>query len=282
MARGQHLYISRGPYAHHVIDEGGGWVIHYWSPTGWERGEVMPSRLEDVARGCDVHAVSYSLTFEPEEVIRRACSRLGEVNFNLASSNCEHFARWCATGQPRSEQVERLQATAGGGVAAGTAASAGLGTVTAIGTAAGLSGGASVMTGLAQIGGVVGGGAAAGIAVVGVLPGVAGSLAMDRVLADDPYLSDRERAARQQGRTAGRVGAAFGTVGTVAAVAVSGTAGLSGVGIATGLAAMGELVGGGMIAGVALSAAAPAVLAAGVAYWFYKAAGGGQHPKHDR
>ncbi len=50
-----------------------------------------------------------------------------------------------------------------------------------------------------------------------------------------------------------------GAVGTVAA---AGTAGLSATGITTGLAAIGSVVGGGMVAGIAITAAAPLAVAA--------------------
>ncbi|NWG75003.1 MAG: lecithin retinol acyltransferase family protein, partial [Rubrivivax sp.] len=44
--------------------------------------------------------------YPPEEVQRRALSRVGERKYNLAFRNCEHFAVWCATGLHASQQVE--------------------------------------------------------------------------------------------------------------------------------------------------------------------------------
>jgi hypothetical protein len=44
--------------------------------------------------------------FSPEETVKRAESRLGEVQYNLISNNCEHFAIWCKTGLSISYQVE--------------------------------------------------------------------------------------------------------------------------------------------------------------------------------
>lgn len=44
--------------------------------------------------------------FSREETVRRAESRLGEVEYNLLSNNCEHFAIWCKTGISISYQVE--------------------------------------------------------------------------------------------------------------------------------------------------------------------------------
>ena len=47
-------------------------------------------------------------------------------------------------------------------------------------------------------------------------------------------------------------------------------AGLSGAGVTSGLAAIGSVVGGGMGAGIAITVAAPAVVAASVGYGAYK------------
>ncbi|MBD2092007.1 hypothetical protein H6F67_19350 [Microcoleus sp. FACHB-1515] len=56
-----------------------------------------------------------------------------------------------------------------------------------------------------------------------------------------------------------------GIVGDVAAISSLGSvAGLSGAGIASGLATIGSVVGGGMVAGLAITVAAPAVAALAV------------------
>lgn len=61
-----------------------------------------------------------------------------------------------------------------------------------------------------------------------------------------------------------------GVAGSVGAVSVAGTvAGLSAPGITSGLAAIGALVGGGMAAGLAVTAAAP-LACAGLGYLGYK------------
>ena len=62
---------------------------------------------------------------------------------------------------------------------------------------------------------------------------------------------------------AGAIGAGIGGVGSFAALYGLGTVGLSAVGISTGLATAGAIVGGGMAAGVFVLAAPVAVLAAG-------------------
>ncbi|GEM_PF-1917973 len=127
------------------------------------------------------------------------------------------------------------------------------------------------MSGLAWVGATVGGGAVAGVAVLGAAPALVTTVAMKFVLKDDPILHDTERTARNVGRKATPVGAVGGGVFAVGAVYASGTvAGLSAAGITSGLAGIGSLVGGGMAAGVMLTTAAPAVAAAAIGYSSYR------------
>ena len=51
---------------------------------------------------------NYYHLYTPEETVRRAESRLGERNYNIATNNCEHFAIWCKTGNSESTQVENF------------------------------------------------------------------------------------------------------------------------------------------------------------------------------
>ena len=45
------------------------------------------------------------IRFPPEEVLSRAYSKIDEVQYNIFSNNCEHFATWCKTGHHISSQV---------------------------------------------------------------------------------------------------------------------------------------------------------------------------------
>lgn len=119
----------------------------------------------------------------------------------------------------------------------------------------------------------MGGGAVAGIALLGAAPGAAmASLMNSTVLRDQPNLQAAERAARRTGRRAGYAGAIAGTAGSIAAVSGMGAVGgLSASGITTGLATVGGLIGGGMAAGVTVAATAPVIAAAAVGYSAYRA-----------
>ena len=115
MARGDHLYVSRGAYTHHGIDCGDGTVIHYL-----EGESITRSARSYFARGEAIHVKPYAAADPPAVVIRRAESRLGERDYSLVFNNCEHFAAWCKTGQHRSQQVNTVVAASlAGGVLGG-------------------------------------------------------------------------------------------------------------------------------------------------------------------
>ena len=73
-----------------------------------------------------------------------------------------------------------------------------------------------------------------------------------------------------EAKVAGAVGGVAGAAGAVGTVAAAGSvAGLGAAGITSGLAAVGSVVGGGMVAGLAVTAAAPVAIGA-AAYGLYK------------
>ena len=134
-----------------------------------------------------------------------------------------------------------------------------------------LSGGSAMMSRLAKAGGFIGGGAVAGIEILGTAPVIAAQAMMQKVLGDDTGLSSKEREARSVGRNMIGVGTMAGATGTVGTIAAAGSvAGLSGAGITSGLAAIGSVVGGGMSAGIAVAVAAPAVATVAISYGTYK------------
>lgn len=113
---GAHVATPRRGYVHHGIYVGQGRVVHY---AGFSRllltGPVCESAVPEFTRGRDLWVLErHAPCFAPDEVIRRARSRLGEDAYRLLSNNCEHFCLWCLTGEARSEQVERLLQKAGG------------------------------------------------------------------------------------------------------------------------------------------------------------------------
>lgn len=270
---GDHIVASRRLYKHHGIYVGRGRVIHYSGELARKAdASVREDALATFASDAVVEVRPYaSAGHGRDAVVARALSRVGERRYELVFNNCEHFARWCVTGEHASEQVRDVTSTVVGVSGAAAATAAGIGTVSATGVVVGLSG-PGVMSGLAAAGGVVGGGALAGIAVLAAGPALVSTLAIRSVLADDPTLPEAERGARAAGRTAAVAGAACGVGASVLAVTAAGTAtATGGAVITTGLYALGTTVGGGMASGVALTVGAPAVAAAAVGYGVYRA-----------
>ncbi len=110
MARGDHIYVDRfgGLYSHHGIDCGDGTVIHYWPHEIPLASSVKRTTLKEFAEGGPVRVRSYAECDPPEIVIRRAVSSLGAGGFDPLTSNCEHFAVWCKTGEVDSHQVRSV------------------------------------------------------------------------------------------------------------------------------------------------------------------------------
>ncbi len=272
MARGDHLRASRLPHHHDGIDLGDGRVIHFAAECGASKQTaiVRISTFDEFARSNQVTVRLYARERDPEVTVARAMSRIGESNYHLVFNNCEHFARWCVTGDHKSEQV--VAATSASGVAGttATAAAVGIDAIASAGAVVGLSG-PGIMSGLATAGAVVGGGAVAGLMGLGAVPATVSVVLVNRGLRDDDELPDDEREARSAGRVASVAGAGLTSIGGIGAVSAMGTvAGLSGPGIASGLAAIGAGVGGGMAAGAMVVIAAPAAVAAITGYGVYR------------
>ncbi len=106
---GAHLTTSRRGYVHHGVYAGQGRVVHYAGISGFRQfGPVEEVSLSRFAVGRRVRILDHSgLPYSPEEIVRRARSRLGESDYRLLSNNCEHFCHWCISGVSRSAQVER-------------------------------------------------------------------------------------------------------------------------------------------------------------------------------
>ena len=75
-------------------------MIHYDAEPGTiatKRSASIVEELVDLVRDGVAPEVVESPA-DPEKVIDRARSRLGEREYDLTSNNCEHFAKWCTTG----------------------------------------------------------------------------------------------------------------------------------------------------------------------------------------
>jgi hypothetical protein len=109
---GAHLTTARRGYNHHGVYVGSGLVVHYSGLSGfWQCGPVEEVPLSRFVNGHPVRVVDHvESQYSPDEIVRRARSRLGENDYRLLTNNCEHFCNWCLSGVSHSAQVEnRLQ-----------------------------------------------------------------------------------------------------------------------------------------------------------------------------
>jgi lecithin:retinol acyltransferase len=106
---GAHLITPRVGYNHHGVYVGHGRVVHYSGLSGfWQCGPVEEVSLSEFVSGHPVRIVDHlESQYSPEEIVRRARSRLGENDYRLLTNNCEHFCNWCVSGISHSAQVER-------------------------------------------------------------------------------------------------------------------------------------------------------------------------------
>lgn len=105
MQRGDHIRVwSKWQVWHEAIYIGDDEVIEHAKPN--QGGRVRRLSLRDFVDGDTVQVVPYNHCDPPEVVVRHARSALGKGSYALFSQNCEHFARWCKTGQKESKQLQ--------------------------------------------------------------------------------------------------------------------------------------------------------------------------------
>ncbi len=107
-------------YRHYGVYAGHGKVIHYAGTHGDWSGDrsVREVPLKDFMRDAEQYMIcafpvhcdvpGYHL-FSKKETVQRACSRLGEHEYDLIFNNCEHFAIWCRTNVAESKQTKRVE-----------------------------------------------------------------------------------------------------------------------------------------------------------------------------
>lgn len=104
---GAHLTTPRRGFMHHGIYVGNGRVVHYpGSSRLFDTGPIAEVDLVAFEHGRGLQIEETPSLFDPDEVVRRARSRIGEDAYRVRDNNCEHFCTWCRTGYPRSAQVE--------------------------------------------------------------------------------------------------------------------------------------------------------------------------------
>ena len=119
-----HIRRERGLYWHHFtvvsVDKGSGEVntIEYTNtatdfiqdnsgdPKNPGKAKVVRGKIKFDTNE-NLYVIKHTSCFDPETVISRAESKLGEREYNAFTNNCEHFALWCKTGVSSSEQINK-------------------------------------------------------------------------------------------------------------------------------------------------------------------------------
>jgi hypothetical protein len=125
LCQGCVIFVNRGLYKHYGIYNNNQNVIHFSPDSGKEVNAedayIRETTLAAFLKGGEVELDrSVCAAFPPEEVVRRATQFVdkGRGEYDLIFNNCEHFARWCASGEKESKQVETGVAVAAGVAAA--------------------------------------------------------------------------------------------------------------------------------------------------------------------
>lgn len=109
MACGDHLVVSYGLYTHHGVDLGDGAVAHYGGfLAGTADARVELVDIATFTQDLELRVNDVAAAFSPDEIVRRAQSRVGEQRYSLLANNCEHFVYWCRLGHSRSRQIQRV------------------------------------------------------------------------------------------------------------------------------------------------------------------------------
>ncbi|CAF3297248.1 unnamed protein product [Rotaria sp. Silwood2] len=126
---GDHVSFYRSDfyYAHHgIVHEASAnhlRIIHYFNTAAnvWNSlvkgslylAEVIESewdlKMNSDSEEIYLHHYDNIKCFSNEETLERAIANLGKRGYSLFSNNCEHWARWCRTGDSYSEQIIRFR-----------------------------------------------------------------------------------------------------------------------------------------------------------------------------
>lgn len=107
---GDIIYVNHLLYKHFGIYINDDYIIHYDGKQDDLLLRDMCVRTTDIERFLNEKEyykikVLKNEKYTPDEVVKRAKSKLGSRNFNIVLNNCEHFTNWCKTGNRKSSQV---------------------------------------------------------------------------------------------------------------------------------------------------------------------------------
>jgi hypothetical protein len=98
-------------------------VIHYFNTLQHARSALRngsiyiaaiiesewPVNIKSTSEDVFLHHYDKIPCFTNEETLQRAFSQLGQRGYSLLGNNCEHWSRWCRTGEHYSEQIYKFR-----------------------------------------------------------------------------------------------------------------------------------------------------------------------------
>lgn len=70
---------------------------------------VWPVNIKSTSEDIYLHHYDNIKCYSNEETLQRAFSQLGKRGYSLIGNNCEHWSRWCRTGEHYSEQIYKFR-----------------------------------------------------------------------------------------------------------------------------------------------------------------------------
>ena len=108
MAAGDLCRVSRKFYYHWFIEGHDNTAIHLTgSPSDKIGASVKISPISEVVQDGEKEVLLAAEPAKAHSIVLRAMQHVGQVGYDLASNNCEHFAKYCAIGYHTSAQVNR-------------------------------------------------------------------------------------------------------------------------------------------------------------------------------
>ena len=119
---GDIIFVHRSPlhiknlYKHYGIYIGNNKVVHFTAlgcsrETNAKLAYIQETSLEQFINGglYEIERFTFNV-FSKTEIVNRAKQSIGKGigTYSLIFNNCEHFAKWCATGIAVSSQVNRI------------------------------------------------------------------------------------------------------------------------------------------------------------------------------
>ena len=106
---GDEVRVDRGFYHHHGMFIGGGVVVQFGGQIKDKpRASIRQAFVADFSKGAQVKVVEHE-QLDRAAAVRRAMWLLENpppATYHLFGYNCEHVARWCATGKIESCQAK--------------------------------------------------------------------------------------------------------------------------------------------------------------------------------